>query len=196
MSTPVSYYFKSACTIGGILSLIIGVFDYKSNYKALLVGYAFITIVIVLILLDLYAAGADSITNFGQVNAAMIWMNAFPFIIILISIICLFFILGQHGDKIDELYVSMKYYEKCSNALLTLIVIITIYSSAVVPLIIKDNTFNWPILDVDIPFVLLFFALWFFGYVVVIRDILKYNTTDERNEYYMTLTGENEPEKY
>ena len=32
MPTPVSYYFKSACTIGGRLSLIIGVFDYKSNY--------------------------------------------------------------------------------------------------------------------------------------------------------------------
>lgn len=191
MPTPVSYYFKSACTIGGLLSLIIGVFDYKSNYKALLVGYAFITIVIVLILLDLFA-------NFknNYVNAALVWMNACPFIIILISIICLFFILGQHGDQIDELYVSMQYYEKCSNALLTLIVIITIYSSAVVPLIIKDNVTNWPILNVDIPFVLLFFALWFFGYVVVIRDILKYNTTDERNEHYMKLTGENEPEKY
>ena len=190
---PVSYYFKSACTIGGILSLIIGVFDYKSNYTALLVGYAFISIVIVNILLDLSVYFKY---NTDQVNAALVWMNAFPFIIILISIICLFFILGQHSDQIDGLYVSMQYYEKCSNALLTLIVIITIYSSAIVPLIIKNNVTDLPILDVDIPFVLLFFALWFFGYVVVIRDILKYNTTDERNEYYMTLAGENEPEKY
>ena len=190
---PVSYYLKSACIIGGILSLIIGVFDYKSNYTALLVGYAFISIVIVNILLDLFVYFKNAA---DKVNIALVWMNAFPFIIILISIICLFFILGQHGDQIDGLYVSIKYYEKCSNALLTLIVIITIYSSAIVPLIIKNNADNWPILDVDIPFVLLFFALWFFGYVVVIRDILKYNTTDERNEHYMKLTGENEPEKY
>jgi ABC-type dipeptide/oligopeptide/nickel transport system permease subunit len=194
MSTSISYYFKSACTIGGILSLIIGVFDYKSNYTALLVGYAFIAIVIVTILLDLSAYFKFEVDE--KVNGALVCMNAFPFIIILISIICLFFILGQHSDQINGLYVSMQYYEKCSNALLTLIVIITIYSSAIVPLIIKNNEKEWPILDVDIPFVLLFFALWFFGYVVVIRDILKYNTTDERNEYYMTLTGENEPEKY
>ena len=90
----------------------------------------------------------------------------------------------------------MQYYNKSSNALLTLLLIIIIYCSSLPNEMYSSNIIsndsNAPIMNVDIPFIILFFALWFFGYVVVIRDILKYNTTDDKNEYYITLTQTDE----
>ena len=175
---------------GGIISLIISVFDYKNNYAAALTGYFIMAIILIMLLMLIFS-------KFNTVNKALVLMNAFPFIILLVSIICLISILLQHQSSIDELYVSMQYYSKSSNALLTLLLIIIIYGSSLSTEMYKSNPTNLPsnapIMDVDIPFIVLFFALWFFGYVVVIRDILKYNTTDDRNEYYITLTEENEP---
>ena len=173
------YYIKFGFIITGLISLIIGIFNYKANYIGLIFGYSLISMAIISVLYDI-------ITNkTAGVNLPLKIMNAVPFIIMLISIIWLFFILGYYQDKINGLYTPMQYYDKNSNAVLTLILIIIIYSQAV------SGNFNipdnWPILDVDVPFVLLFFALWFFGYIVIIRDILKFNITDERNEYYTTL---------
>ena len=56
-------------------------------------------------------------SKYTTVNKALVLMNAFPFIILLVSIICLISILLQHQSSIDELYVSMQYYSKSSNAL-------------------------------------------------------------------------------
>ena len=176
--------------IGGIISLIVSVFDYKNNYAAALTGYFIMAILLIALLMLIFS-------KYTTVNKALVLMNAFPFIILLVSIICLISILLQHQSSIDELYVSMQYYSKSSNALLTLLLIIIIYGSSLSNEMYKSTSANMPsnalIMDVDIPFIILFFALWFFGYVVVIRDILKYNTTDDRNEYYITLTEENEP---
>jgi len=173
---------------GGIISLIVSVFDYKNNFAAALTGYFIMAILLIALLMLIFS-------KYTTVNKALVWMNAFPFIILLVSIICLISILLIHQSSIDELYVSMQYYSKSSNALLTLLLIIIIYGSSLSTEMYKSNptnlSFNAPIMDVDIPFVILFFALWFFGYVVVISDILKYNTTDDRNEYYITLTEEN-----
>ena len=172
------YYFKFGFIIAGLISLVIGIFNYKANYIGLIFGYILISIAIISVLIDI-------ITNKTSINLPLRIMNAIPFIIMLISIIWLFFILGYHQDKIDGLYTPMQYYDKNSNAVLTLFLIIIIYSQAVSG---NFNTpDNWPILDADVPFVLLFFALWFFGYIVIIRDILTFNITDERNEYYTTL---------
>ena len=177
-SAKVKYYGNFGLIITGLISLIIGIFNYKANYVGLIVGYICISIAIMCVLYEI-------ITNKTSINIPLKIMNAVPFIIMLISIIWLFFILGYHQDKIDGLYTPMQYYDKNSNAVLTLFLIIIIYSQAV------SGNFNTPdnspILEVDVPFVLLFFALWFFGYIVIIRDILTFNITDERNEYYTTL---------
>jgi hypothetical protein len=178
----------SGFMIGGIISLIVSVFDYKNNFTAALTGYFFMAILLIMLLTLIF-------TKYSTVNKALVWINAFPFIILLVSIICLIIILLQYQSSIDGAYVSMQYYSKSSNALLTLLLIIIIYGSSLSTEMYKSNPTNLPsnapIMDVDIPFIVLFFALWFFGYVVVIRDILKYNTTDDRNEYYITLTEEN-----
>jgi len=175
--------------IGGIISLIISVFDYKNNYAAALIGYFIMAIILIMLLMLIFS-------KYTTFNKALVLMNAFPFIILLVSIICLISILIQHQSSIDELYVSMQYYNKSSNALLTLLLIIIIYGSSLSNEMYKSTPTNMPsyapIMNVDIPFIILFFALWFFGYVVVIRDILKYNTTDDRNEYYITLTQTDE----
>ena len=177
-----------ACIIGGIISLIVSVFDYKNNFAAALTGYFIMAILLIALLMLIFS-------KYSTVNKALVLMNAFPFIILLVSIICLIIILLQYQSSIDGAYVSMQYYSKSSNALLTLLLIIIIYGSSLSTEMYKSNPTNLPsnapIMDVDIPFIILFFALWFFGYVVVIRDILKYNTTDDRNEYYITLTEEN-----
>lgn len=175
--------------IGGIISLIVSIFDYKNNFTAALIGYFTIAILLIMLLMLIF-------TKYSTVNNALVWINAFPFIILLISIICLIIILIQYQSSIDGAYVSMQYYNKSSNALLTLFLIIIIYGSSLSNEMYKSNpSSNAPIMDIDVPFIVLFFALWFFGYVVVIRDILKYNTTDDRNEYYITLTEENNPHK-
>ena len=175
--------------IGGIISLIVSVFDYKNNFAAALTGYFIMAIILIMLLMLIFS-------KFNTVNKALVLMNAFPFIILLVSIICLISILIQYQSSIDELYVSMQYYNKSSNALLTLLLIIIIYCSSLPNEMYSSNIIsndsNAPIMNVDIPFIILFFALWFFGYVVVIRDILKYNTTDDKNEYYITLTQTDE----
>lgn len=177
--------------IGGIISLIVSVFDYKNNFAAALTGYFIMAILLIALIMLIISKAYKGI----KVNEALVWINACPFIILLVSIICLIIILLQYQSSIDGAYVSMQYYSKSSNALLTLLLIIIIYGSSLSTEMYKSNPTNLPsnapIMDVDIPFIVLFFALWFFGYVVVIRDILKYNTTDDRNEYYITLTEEN-----
>jgi hypothetical protein len=191
MSSRLTNLIKTIGTgfmIGGIISLIVSVFDYKNNFAAALTGYFIMAILLIMLLLLMS-------TKIKTVNNALILINACPFIILLVSIICLIIILLQYQSSIDGAYVSMQYYSKSSNALLTLLLIIIIYGSSLSTEMYKSNPTNLPsnapIMDVDIPFIVLFFALWFFGYVVVIRDILKYNTTDDRNEYYITLTEEN-----
>ena len=178
--------------IGGIISLIVSVFDYKNNFAAALTGYFIMAILLIALIMLIISKAYKCIK---KVNEALVWINACPFIILLVSIICLIIILLQYQSSIDGAYVSMQYYSKSSNALLTLLLIIIIYGSSLSTEMYKSNPTNLPsnapIMDVDIPFIVLFFALWFFGYVVVIRDILKYNTTDDRNEYYITLTEEN-----
>lgn len=177
-STNFKYFWNFGLIITGLISLIIGIFNYKVNYIGLILGYSLISIAIISVLLFI-------LTNKISNNIPLKFMNAVPFIIMLISIIYLITILTHNKDKIDGLYTPMQYYDKNSSAVLTLILIIIIYSTSVSG---NFNTpDNWPILDVDVPFVLLFFALWFFGYVVIIRDILLFNITDERNEYYTTL---------
>jgi hypothetical protein len=185
MSEVVPFYlcggFSIIFIITGLISLFIGIFNYKSNFIGLLTGYILILIAIMCVLIGLYNSG-DSTTS----ASALKIMNVCPFIIMLISIIYLITILIHNRDKIDNLFPPMQYYDKNSNALLTLILIIIIYSTAIAKNNITSSTKTF-ILDVDVPFVLLFFALWFFGYVVIIRDILLFNTTDDRNEYYIKL---------
>ena len=164
--------------IAGLISLVIGIFNYKSNFPGLMTGYILISIAITSVLMFILNSPSSNSTT------ALKIMNACPFIIMLISIIYLITILTHNQDKIDNLFPPMQYYDKNSNAVLTLILIIIIYSTSVSG---KINSDNWPILEVDVPFVLLFFALWFFGYVVIIRNILLFNMTDDRNEYYTTL---------
>ena len=94
--------------IGGIISLIVSVFDYKNNYAAALTGYFIMAIILIMLLMLIFS-------KFNTVNKALVLMNAFPFIILLVSIICLISILLQHQSSIDELYVSMQYYSKSSN---------------------------------------------------------------------------------
>ena len=168
-----------AFIIAGLISLVIGIVNYKSNFPGLMTGYILISIAIVGVLMGIILNSTDL-----NSTTALKIMNACPFIIMLISIIYLITILTHNQDKIDNLFPPMQYYDKNSNAVLTLILIIIIYSTSVSG---KINSDNWPILEVDVPFVLLFFALWFFGYVVIIRDILLFNMTDDRNEYYTTL---------
>jgi hypothetical protein len=182
MSAVDSFYlcggFSIIFIITGLISLFIGIFNYKSNFIGLLTGYILILIAIMCVLFGFLNKSGDSTT-------ALKIMNACPFIIMLMSIIYLITILTHNQDKIDNLFPPMHYYDKNSNAVLTLILIIIIYSTSVSGKFTESTT--WPILDVDVPFVLLFFALWFFGYVVIIRDILLFNMTDDRNEYYTTL---------
>ena len=62
---------------GGIISLIISVFDYKNNYAAALTGYFIMAIILIMLLMLIFS-------KFNTVNKALVLMNAFPFIIILI----------------------------------------------------------------------------------------------------------------
>ena len=76
------YYLKYGFIIGGLISLIIGIFNYKSNYVGLIVGYICISIAIMSVLYDIG-------TNKTSSNIPLKFMNACPFIVMLISIIYL-----------------------------------------------------------------------------------------------------------
>ncbi|MEI6288595.1 MAG: hypothetical protein WCP18_03395, partial [bacterium] len=86
-SANFKYYFKFGFIIAGLISLIIGIFNYKANYIGIIFGYILISIAIISVLIDI-------ITNKTSINLPLKIMNAVPFIIMLISIIWLFFILG------------------------------------------------------------------------------------------------------
>ena len=66
--------------ITGLISLIIGIFNYKVNYIGLILGYILISIAIISVLLFILI---NNISN----NTPLKFMNAVPFIIMLISII-------------------------------------------------------------------------------------------------------------
>lgn len=120
--------------IAGLISLVIGIFNYKSNFPGLMTGYILISIAITSVLMFILNSPSSNSTT------ALKIMNACPFIIMLISIIYLITILTHNQDKIDNLFPPMQYYDKNSNAVLTLILIIIIYSTSVSG---KINSDNW-----------------------------------------------------
>ena len=150
--------------IGGLISLIISTFGCKLNYIGTIIGYVFISVAILSIIMML------------AINKQII--SILPFTILIGSILGLLIIIGTNKN-INKYTVSMEYYTNCIYALFILLVIFFLFFNE-----IKNDYTNK--LSIGLTYVLIILSFCFMGYVVIIKNILYNSTTDEKNTCSLT----------
>jgi len=165
----------------GVIILSISVFNPMMNYGGSIAGYLMIGLG-ALGVIFLIGSSIKSATDSINIIMRKI-MNLCPFVILLISILVILINCSTYKKLINDHKVSADYYTYYTSMFFTVVVLVSIYLYG-----IFDGNYivyfqNPVFTKMEIPFALAFFSLWFFAYTIIIGDILKYYTTDERIKF-------------
>ena len=150
--------------VGGLISIIISTFGCQLNFIGSLIGYILIGIAMLSIIIQMVTTTTISL------------IKIIPFIIFTGSIIYLLSIIGTNDKIINNYTVSMDYYFWCGWALIILLFTFFIFFKEIG---LENNSKSEYIY-----YILIILSFCFFADVIIIKNILHNNTTDEKNTCY------------
>ena len=162
-----------ALAIAGLICIVVSVTKTGNiNYGFSLAGYISILICILFIIY--------SYIRTTNRNTVMLFFNISPFIVIFFTIIMIITTITKYGEHIINNTASLEYYKNSASDFFTLLIIVILYLYGM-NTNDKDENIYYPMFkDDDIPYAMIFFAIWFFAYGIIMNDILKYYSTDDQ----------------